>query len=479
MEKKIHRCKAERGEFENGGSRLSGMRLSFHSGGMVRRFFRFLGLPLVPALALLLAVTWAAVNIAFWAGQSEGERLVRNRMAQLKAQGLPVSFQALAERYHDPGLPIEENAAPLLLKAFDKLDLEEDEHRHDLRDLAAWVNEPRGENGLPFAEGDLELVATLLQRNADALALAEEAGRFAYSRFPIDFTDGHNTSAPHMDPFRQVFDLLALDVGRLVQTGRMEEAAERLEKVFLLAGLLEEDPFLSSLLTRLWGQSRAVRAIEKALVVGRFSDEQLLRFDSLAARASGLSPTPALMGEIPVIHSRSKALHAEGKPAWLGEGVLSVIMRTLVESGIYYWDHLFAIDAHRDAIALDGDIHAQMLVMQHASEGVFLPLPFSLSERMLSRTERILLSAATGQAALRMSRIAMAAERHRLRYGDLPEDLVELVPGFLPEIPADPWGGEAFSVTRDAEWVVISSEIIVGRDPGPLSFRIPIEGGNR
>jgi hypothetical protein len=49
---------------------------------------------------------------------------------------------------------------------------------------------------------------------------------------------------------------------------------------------------------------------------------------------------------------------------------------------------------------------------------------------------------ALGYAYSRLARTALAVERFRLAHGRLPESLGELVPEFLPVVPADPFDGQ-------------------------------------
>ena len=52
--------------------------------------------------------------------------------------------------------------------------------------------------------------------------------------------------------------------------------------------------------------------------------------------------------------------------------------------------------------------------------------------------------------------VAQAAERFRLRHGRYPKDVRELVPRYLEDRVADPWGGEVLYVASGSGYKVIS-----------------------
>ena len=52
--------------------------------------------------------------------------------------------------------------------------------------------------------------------------------------------------------------------------------------------------------------------------------------------------------------------------------------------------------------------------------------------------------------------VAQAAERFRLRHGRYPKDVRELIPRYIEDRVADPWGGEVLYVASGAGYKVIS-----------------------
>ncbi|HEY2343436.1 MAG TPA: hypothetical protein VGH90_10420, partial [Chthoniobacteraceae bacterium] len=64
--------------------------------------------------------------------------------------------------------------------------------------------------------------------------------------------------------------------------------------------------------------------------------------------------------------------------------------------------------------------------------------------------ERAACRTAATEARLRQATLAIAIERYRQRYGELPEQLGSLVPEFVAAIPEDPVDGRAIRYARDS-----------------------------
>lgn len=70
------------------------------------------------------------------------------------------------------------------------------------------------------------------------------------------------------------------------------------------------------------------------------------------------------------------------------------------------------------------------------------------------------------QAYLRCTVALLAAERYSLARGHLPASVAELVPGFLPALPLDPWDGKPLRLRRFEQGIVIYSLGHNGQDDG-------------
>jgi hypothetical protein len=72
----------------------------------------------------------------------------------------------------------------------------------------------------------------------------------------------------------------------------------------------------------------------------------------------------------------------------------------------------------------------------------------------------------TRTARIECVRAALAVERHRLAKGALPETLADCAPGFLENVPADPFTGRELRYERLRSGFVVYSVGEDGRDDG-------------
>ena len=73
----------------------------------------------------------------------------------------------------------------------------------------------------------------------------------------------------------------------------------------------------------------------------------------------------------------------------------------------------------------------------------------------------VAVAAAGGDARLRTARLALAAARYRAEKGELPQNLDELVPDYIPILPRDPFDGKPMKYRITDDGAVIYS---IGRD---------------
>jgi hypothetical protein len=55
------------------------------------------------------------------------------------------------------------------------------------------------------------------------------------------------------------------------------------------------------------------------------------------------------------------------------------------------------------------------------------------------------------------AQVGVAAERYRLAHGGWPQDLAQLVPTYLREVPTDPYDGQPLRYRQTADGVVLYS----------------------
>jgi hypothetical protein len=86
---------------------------------------------------------------------------------------------------------------------------------------------------------------------------------------------------------------------------------------------------------------------------------------------------------------------------------------------------------------------------------------YILSMMLLPALDSAIFREASELSQIRSTQAALAVEHFRLAHGQLPENLDELVPQFLPTVPIDPFDGRPLRYHRLTKGYVIYS---VGRD---------------
>jgi type II secretory pathway pseudopilin PulG len=80
-----------------------------------------------------------------------------------------------------------------------------------------------------------------------------------------------------------------------------------------------------------------------------------------------------------------------------------------------------------------------------------------LSRMLLPALDKVVIKAGRCDAKIRAAQAALAVERYRLANDKLPTQLSDLVPGFLPAVPSDPFDGKPLRYKTLAKGYVVYS----------------------
>jgi hypothetical protein len=97
--------------------------------------------------------------------------------------------------------------------------------------------------------------------------------------------------------------------------------------------------------------------------------------------------------------------------------------------------------------------------------------PVGAATAVLPAASKLDETARRGQAILRCTATALALERFRLASGRWPASLTEVVPGYLRQVPTDPFDGQPVRLVRFGDRVAIYSVGPDGQDNGGLFDR--------
>ena len=404
----------------------------------------------------------------------------------IRKKGYPVTLAELNAWYSSP--PAGENAAFIYTNAFAQL-----KELTNVMDgsisSANFINRANLKPGELFEPDALLEVEAALQANSEALRLVHSALSLTNSRYPIDLRDGFDTLLPHLAKVKEGAVLLTSEALVHITHHRNAEAVESFRAAGHLADSLSEEPILISQLVRFAAWTITCARLEIALNETTFSDEQLRTLQTMLATAEKpRSFTRCMLAE----QATGYAVFTERKgqgflfggartSGWqsIGPRLYIGFLRTI---GIFSKDKKFFLDAMATNVAIS---EMQFPDQFRVSQSNSTPVPPS----RLYLVSRILLSATTVPrsttkhgdhvAWVRIARTALALERYRLAHtNSVPANLAQLVPDFLPAVPADPYDGKPLRFKKLDVGFSIYSIGSDCRDDGGAPYRTKKSGAS-
>lgn len=378
---------------------------------------------------------------------------VDRRLTALRAAGYPTSFAELALRGKLPmGV---ENAAPVYVQAF-----------------AAFVPPPKDVNvplvgkpardlpprGTPLPEPMIEAIADCLAANEQCLALLHEAAGIENCRYDWDPNDG---MMPHLSEVRRSAHLLNLAAAYHAHTGAPAASVTSVKDGLRLAGSLQGGPSLINYLVQVACTRIAIRGLERTLDATALTDAQLRDLHyAFAAAVRGLDFKEALVAErcFLIECTRNPSLMGAG-----GSGEVAFALPGVRSQGLTdLLDHMAAcIEAtelpRAEQLARFREVGRQLdeLSVLHVLAKILAPALVRIVELDLR-----------ARVHLDLAQTALAIERHRLATGKTPDQLEELTPQYLDQVPIDPFDGQPIRYRRTDPGYVLYSITEDGQDNG-------------
>lgn len=368
------------------------------------------------------------------------------RLEALRAAGQPTSLAELSVRNKLPmGM---ENAAPLYESAF-----------------AAYVppgedvNVPLiGRKTVPLPRGTVlsgpmaQVVADCLAANEKCLALLHQASAVETCRYEYEY----GKASPKFDKVRSCVRLLDLAAVQHACKNETEAVIGCIKDMLSLGRSLRQEPTLMPYYVHLACNGLTVRTLEWVLNATAFTDSQLQDLDATLVNAAGeLNLAHAMATE------RCFMIDAIRDPSLMGSrGMEAAIMRL---PGIGSQGLIDILDHMEDCIQAAGLPRAERAARFNEIEARHEKLSkwHILAHTMAPGLTRSAILESRAQADLDLARVALAVERYRLAKGKLPEQLTDLVPAYLGEVPVDPFDGGLIRYRRTEPGYVVYS---VGED---------------
>jgi hypothetical protein len=415
----------------------------------------------------ILAAVLAIAILVLVAVRVRDRTILERRLDAVRAAGYPVTFTELDKWYKD--VPSAENAAEYVLDAITCLRKLETEQEQQLPWFGRDKMPARTE---PLSEAMAGIIDELLENNQEAIEYLRKAGALEHSRYPIDLTRGHATLVPHLSELRSTVRLLCLKAILHAERNEQEAAVEALVSAFGVADSEATTPLLISQMVRQGGQSTAMSALERLVNRTTLDGEHLLRLhETVLAAYDPNAIACGFVGERCMVIQSLRDPRATGlylAPIVASEGPSLLQLRAAQAVGLIdrllvrYIDHvdrcLAAMQlppAERLEVVGELEREHRETVLEHPKLTHFMP---TLARHMRNDLARM--------TRLQVAAVALAVERFRLANNGLPEQLADLVPRFLPEIPADPYDGQPLRYRKLSPGFVIYSIGTDGLDDG-------------
>ncbi len=395
------------------------------------------------------------------------ENGMERHIAALRAAGYPTSLAELTERDKLPENA--ENAAALYLEAFDALVLPAQDTNVPLLTMTALPK-----RGTPLPERMVADIARCLADNQKCLSLLREAGNIEHCRYGWDW----NYQQTRFAPLRQCANLLRVAAVYQAQRGDGPAALASIVDILRLGASLRREQGLIHYLVRMSCVMISLQGLERALSATTFTDEQLRGLSEVLTEVSaGFDLTREMVGEccfnIECWRDPSFLRAFNGTPLTLPSPATRGFIGTLALRSMY----ITMQDYLRDCVETSRLPPVPRLArFRQLDEELKRKLGKSLIERLsglgplLGGMERgqsgIAALDLRTQTQLTVARTALAVERHRLARGKVPEELAELVPQYLGQIPVDPFDGRPLRYRRTESGYLLYTILEDGQDNG-------------
>ncbi|MEW4567900.1 hypothetical protein AB1L88_08545 [Tautonia sp. JC769] len=386
----------------------------------------------------------------------------------------------------------EENAAIVIGEALELLP--DGWPDHEPPEMPGWVNPPPTELMMAFDRlADLQPNVRLDEQTESSLRAEVKTFLEAVviARTVADYEMGHHdlwippavidTLLGETVEAKTAAQLLMIDSAVLAQDGELDGAIDSCRGILGVARSIGDEPFLVSQLMRIAIDGVGINAALRAIGQGEASDAALERLQADLFAESlrplvlyGMKGERAMMvemirriadEEIPIDHLSGGDSFEYGDPV----------------TPVSPWGRL-AFE-NQLALALEFLNESVAIARLPAHER---PERWEAWERWIeeeqaewhagwTKTMAILLTPASRSADLALRRaeaelgsmvVLLAAERHRLRHGDWPVSIEAIEDDLLPQMPLDPFSGEAFRLHRPEGRFVVASIGPNGQDDG-------------
>jgi len=406
-------------------------------------------------MALLMLVS--CLGVVGW--RSAAARRADNMLAEISERGEPVTaaelnaYYVLADGTVDTTELWVAAMAPLDGAAFSA----------DAGDLpvVGTSNAEIPPPGQPWAE--LEDVEALLAKYAQTMEqLHRAADQGGAARYDLNFEDGFAMLLEHVQTLRGGARMLSLEAHVRAHRGDSHGAAESLHAINMLGKSLEHEPVMVSQLVRIAVGGVSTDLFRRLLPQVEFSDADLQRLsEDYRATRYNEGFRRSLLGERTVgIQAFRNPAGDEAVGGELPHPLLGLNPNEDLCQYLALMEKMLAA-AQKPTPQARKDLGQVKQDLAAVSSSPLSRIRYPLTTLLLPALDAALEAAARGNGLNDSAITAIAIERYRRDRGQIPDDLQQLVPDFLPAVPTDPYDGKPIRyVVKEDEYLIYC----IGRD---------------
>lgn len=365
-------------------------------------------------------------------------------IADMKKDGLPVTPREYADKYYKP-IPEEENGAAVFDEAFDLHVPMSDDKKLIIAGLAPdpCYDQKISPLLLPPAQA-------YIKDNSDLLKVMGGLKKYKLMRFKLDWDDGYGMELGPLNKFRDTMRIFAIKSELLIHQNKPREAAALIKEMFHFNKFVSQSPYIIGQFVFYACEATTVSSLNRCINTLSFNSAKLKEFEQECDKQEALvkkeypkmwqsemSATLDLV-DLKVFNEQSSFIYDKGNHY---EKILNKCHQMFYYySGIYFNEINANVTASIAILKVPVDVYSKRISKLEKIRDDCIK---EQKWRYIVGEPSIIVPVKTLSvtARLRCAKTACAVERYRLKHGKLPKDLKQLVPGFLKEVPVDPFDG--------------------------------------
>ncbi|MEX2175453.1 MAG: hypothetical protein WD872_13910 [Pirellulaceae bacterium] len=399
---------------------------------------------LMAVVAGVVLIALLALGVIVWQVRSRhfaAQDAVRQQIAEFHSAGEPITSQDMYAFHRlPPGTPDATDAWLAVLDTFDQEQFDADVSSFELETLF------KGDMPASLSDDQQPAAQKLLAKYETTLAAAEKAAATpGECRFPVEFEKAYAASNDHIAALRSLGRLQLLSARLRALNGDIEGAIDLLAQAIATSAALSRQPSDLENIIRTVILVKTFDELQWLLNATELEDVQLARLQTeLDSIDLDHGLTIGLLGDRALMFEAFRTGYEPGAVSIMDGHKDAELPPAAIPCHLYLtWISKFVAasrepfpQALRSADRIESEFLAAM------NDGDFLE-----RQHYKSISQDVTLDAMGFQSQARtvayhqLLRVAVAAERYRLKTEAYPQALSDLVPEYLPSEPIDPFDG--------------------------------------